>query len=523
MEKILIVDDSKVQLLAISMMIKKEGYDVHKANDPKTAQGMLLETKFDLLLCDLKMPEIDGIQMLRFVKSHDSYLPVIIMTAFGDRDSAIEALSLGAEDYIFKTTGKKEDEEFIIRIKRALEKSKMQKRLLDYKNELEKMVEKRTDELRQTQDQLIQSEKLRSLGVITSGVAHDFNNILGVILGRTQLLLRDVTDESVIEDLESIEKSALKGAATIKRMQDYTRIRKDEAFVPVRIQEIMEEVVEMTRTRWKDAAEQKGISVRVNLDLQDVPDVEGNASELKDVFINIIFNAIDAMPEGGDLTIKTYLETILSEKWVTVEIRDTGVGIDSESKMKIFDPFFTTKMEQGSGLGMSVAYGIIERHKGHIKFSSTVGMGTVFHTRLPMALYVYEEPGLEKPEGKKQKEHRPCNILVVDDDDAIRLTLTEMLEIENHKVVSASSGQEALVFLANQNFDIVFTDLGMPGMSGWEVSKEVKRLYPSTKVVMITGWGGQLDSIRAKESGIEKIIPKPVSYEEILNTVKEYV
>ncbi len=523
-ERILVVDDSKVQLFAMCKMLEKEGYAVFSASEPLTAKRMLENSEFDLLLCDLIMPDMDGIAMLKFSKSLYATMPVIIMTAFGDRESAIEALKDGAEDYIFKASGERERDEFFIRIRRTLEKSKLQKKILAYQNSLEHMVEERTKELKETQDKLVQSERLRSLGVITTGVAHDFNNILGVILGRTQLLIRKLKNSDIIEDLQIIEKSALKGSSTIRRMQDYTRIRKDETFVPVQMNEIIDEVIEITKTRWKDEADNKGIVIEVEKKCDDIPFVTGNASELKDVIINVLFNAFDSMPGGGRVEIKTYLEHIHDEPWVTTEISDTGCGMAEEIQSKIFDPFFTTKSEHGTGLGMSTAYGIIQRHKGEITFKSKENQGTTFYIRLMAALFVHQVPSDNQQDKIPQKQKKKkFSILVVDDDDAVRFTLAEMLEIQEHEVSMASSGQDAVKMVMQHHYDILFTDLGMPGMSGWELSQEVRQRSPQTHVIMITGWGTQLDQQKAKESNVKKILPKPVSYDEIMNVVNEYV
>jgi signal transduction histidine kinase len=521
-ERILIVDDSKTQLYTVGLLLQREGYGIEKVSDPLEAKKYLEETEFDLLLCDLIMPELDGLGLLKISKSLHPAMPVIIMTAFGDRESAIQALMDGAEDYIFKASGDREREEFIIRIRRTLEKSKLQKKIFSYQTGLEQMVEERTQALKETQEKLIQSERLRSLGVITSGVAHDFNNILGVILGRTQLLLRKVKDTGIAEDLSIIEKSARKGSATIRRMQDYTRIRRDETFLPLRLNDLLEEVIEMTRTRWKDEADNKGIHIAMEKDYGDIPLVSGDASELKDVMINVIFNSLDAMPQGGKLAIKTYSENIENTQWVTVEIHDTGVGIAPEIQSKVFDPFFTTKNEHGTGLGMSTAYGIIQRHKGDIHFKSHNGNGTTFYIRLMAALFV-QQVSPENPEkGRHDEKTKTFSILVVDDDEAVRFTLAEMLETQEHHVVSVSSGREALLKIENEHFDIVFTDLGMPGMSGWEVSQEIKKRSPSTHIIMITGWGTQLDQQKAAETGVKKILPKPVSCDEIISAVRDY-
>lgn len=520
MEEILVVDDSKVQLFSISLLLRKEGYVVEDFHDPLSAKAALEKKHFDLVLCDLQMPEFDGIAVLRLAKSLYPLMPVIIMTAYGDRESAIEALSIGAEDYIFKASGKREEEEFLIRIRRAIEKAKLQKSLINYQEHLEQMVQARTRELQEAQEQLIQSEKLRSLGIMTNGIAHDFNNILGVILGRTQLLMRKIRDGEVLGDLKTIEMASLKGSSTIRRMQDYTRIRKDELFTSLQLNEIVAEVIEITKTRWKDEAHERGVTIHLNTEYGDIPYINGNESELKDVLINVVFNAIDAMPGGGTITIRTAPEKIDNDPWVKLEIEDTGLGIAEEVQSKVFEPFFTTKESGGWGLGMSVAYGIIQRHKGNIRFSSAPNRGTTFYLRFPGALFLQQVPQPKASQGGST-DHKHKKILVIDDDDSMRVMLSEILEIDRHEVVSASSGMEALRLFKEDRFDVVLTDLGMPEMSGWDLAHEIKSMAPETRIIMITGWGTQLDRQKALDSGVEKILPKPVSCEEILRCVAE--
>lgn len=520
MESILVVDDSKTQLFTIALLLKKEGYAVTSQDQPIEARKLLETSTFDIVLCDLQMPDLTGIDLLRISKAVAPRMPFIIMTAYGDRESAIEALSIGADDYIFKATGKREEEEFLIRIRRAIEYARVHAQLMSYQNDLEKMVAERTRELTEAQEQLVQSEKLRSLGVMTNGIAHDFNNILGVILGRTQLMMRRSRDEKILDDLRIIEKSAMKGSLTIRRMQDYTRLRKDELFSPVQINDILDEVIDLTRLRWQDESQERGLTIALEKQFGSVPLVTGNASELKDVFVNVIFNAVDAMPSGGRIVIRTYPENSDSDRWVVTEIQDTGHGIAPENEDRIFEPFFTTKNDQGSGLGMSVAYGIIQRHRGVISFKTDVDRGTSFFVRLPMGLFVHEETPDGMAETPLVDSTTPKRIMVIDDDDGIRSMLAEILEIDAHTVISAGSGHEALQILERESVEIVFTDLGMPEMSGWELSQEVKRRYPHIRIIMITGWGMQLDAQKAEATGIEKIIPKPVSCEEILNLVR---
>ena len=369
-------------------------------------------------------------------------------------------------------------------------------------------LEKAYKDLNEAQKQLVQSERLRALGEMAGGVAHDFNNILGAILGRVQLLLlNDRMEEKLKYGLKLIEKSALDGAETVRRIQEFTRVHKFTYLSKVDLNQIVEDALEMTQPKWKDEAQQRGVDIRVEKELNDVKPVAGLASELTEVLSNMILNSVDAMPGGGILTLKTYQ----TPDSVYIEIQDTGSGMSDEIKRMAFEPFFTTKGKQGTGLGLSVAYGIISRHKGEITIDSQEGKGTTFKIRLPLQDLTAEAKETPPPKVLDRK----MRILVVDDDPNIQDILQDILNLDGHKVQLASSGDEALKLFKSSDFEVVITDLGMPGMSGWELAKEVKKVKSQIRVILITGWRAQLDTDKIKESGVDFILPKPFHIEQI--------
>lgn len=268
----------------------------------------------------------------------------------------------------------------------SIEKAELYEELTKKTETLENTVQ----ELKTTQDQLIQSEKLRALGNLASGVAHDFNNILAAILGRTQLLLRRVQDSELSKWLKVIEQLANDGAETVERMQKFARIyrtRSEKDFQELDINGMVQEVVDITRPKWKDEAELKGTKIEIKTDLGKLPRPTGNTSEIREVLTNIIFNSIEALPEGGKVTIKTSTR----ENDVLISVRDNGLGMIEEVRKKVFDPFFTTKRGRSNGLGLSVAYGIITRHNGEIAVESQPGEGTTFTIILPAKQEKLEE------------------------------------------------------------------------------------------------------------------------------------
>jgi signal transduction histidine kinase/ActR/RegA family two-component response regulator/uncharacterized protein YigA (DUF484 family) len=373
-------------------------------------------------------------------------------------------------------------------------------------------------ELRQAQDQIVQAEKLRAMGEMASGVAHDFNNVLAVVLGNIQLLLHQLdhlSPEEVREGLKVIERSSKDGAETIRRIQEFTGVRRDKEFVTLSFNDIIEEVVGITQPRWRDQAQKKGIQVGLKTQLGDIPMVMGNPSELREVLTNIVFNAVDAMPKGGELTITTQPQT---EDWVEVRIADTGIGMTDEVKRRVFDPFFTTKGVTNSGLGMSVSYGIIKRHGGEILIESELGKGTCFVIHLPTG---YGEEEAVVKEVPAVKESRQARILVIDDEDSVRDVLSRMLKAKGHQVAVASNGEEGIERFRSEPFDLVFTDLGMPKLSGWDVGKTIKTINPKVPIAMITGWGVELDRGKLSESGIDLIVSKPFNFDQVINLVSE--
>lgn len=237
------------------------------------------------------------------------------------------------------------------------------------------------ENLESTRLQLTQSERLRTVGEVATGVVHNFNNVLSGILGHIQMLLSWDVDAAMCERLQTIEKLVLDGSDVVKRVQEFTGICTSKDFTTININTIVNDVVRMTEPKWSGGPNNAGIALRVDIDSTETPVVEGIASELREVFTNILFNAVDAMPNGGKLTIQTRT----NREDVSVCFFDTGEGMSKETKKRVFDPFFTTKGSRGMGLGMSVAYEIIKRHNGQIIIDSELGVGTAVTVQFPMS------------------------------------------------------------------------------------------------------------------------------------------
>ena len=365
----------------------------------------------------------------------------------------------------------------------------------------------------QMEERFIQSEKLRALGELASGVAHDFNNSLAAILGNTQLLLYTIKDEEIKETLQIIEKVTKDSAQTVRRLQDFTRKRTHQEIFKVGIKSIIKDAIEITKLKWKDDAQGRGIHIEMVSNFEEIPPAAGNASELREVLTNMIFNAVEAMPEGGKITIRTFQR---KEK-VYIQISDTGIGMAEEVRKKVFEPFFTTKPFTNTGLGLSMSHGIIRRFGGEIEVESKVGYGTTFTIILPIELEGKEEVAVPS----MIKKGREARILIIDDEEPVRSVLSRILSQVNHKVTVAENGMEGIRLFREKEFDIVLTDLGMPGMSGWEVCKAIKGGSPNFPVGMITGWGMEVDRVKIEESGLDFVISKPFDFNQILNIMAE--
>ncbi len=375
-------------------------------------------------------------------------------------------------------------------------------------------------EQEQLREQLAHSDKIRALGELAGGVAHDFNNFLSVILGNTQLLLSQIGNErwdgESRESLESIKRAATDAAETVRRIQEFTRVRTTRSFTAVDINRVIQHAIDVARPRWHDGAVARGVNIDIKTELGEIPLVNANESELGEVFVNLLINAADALPDGGVITLATDADA--QAERVRAMVSDNGEGMEEDVRRRIFDPFYSTKGVGGSGLGLSVAYGIVNRHGGDITVESQKGAGTRFTVSLPVVTASDLAAAME-PEATLPLV-RPARILVIDDAPMIRSLLGEILEQMGHSFEVAGSGAAGLELFdtavtAGEPFDVVLTDLGMPVMSGWEVVDAVKRRSPQTPVALITGWGDQLDPEKMQQSAVDAVIPKPFKVEDI--------
>ncbi|HUJ70688.1 MAG TPA: ATP-binding protein [Verrucomicrobiae bacterium] len=362
-------------------------------------------------------------------------------------------------------------------------------------------------ELRETQKQIVQQERLRALAQMASGVAHDFNNVLAKILGFNELLLawpENLNDqEKVKKYLQMTSAAAQEAVSIVNRLREFYRHRKEtEVYQAVDVNEAVAQAIVLSQPKWKEQMMASGATVVVETELRDMPPVRGSDSDLREVVINLLFNAVDAMPQGGTVTVATGTEG----DSVIIEVRDTGRGMTEEVRQHCFEPFFSTKGERGTGLGLAIVYGIVQRHGGSIDIQSEVGKGTVVVIRLPVTQTENGEPLLNNA-----APSRPLRVLVVEDEPQVRDIEAEYLRGDGHAVETAENGRQALERFKHGQFDVVVADRAMPEMNGDRMTAAIKQMSPGTPILMVTGFADMpMDgSVTAHQP--DMILRKPIT------------
>jgi signal transduction histidine kinase/ActR/RegA family two-component response regulator len=394
--------------------------------------------------------------------------------------------------------------------------------LASHQSEVYGALQQAYDDLRQTQQAAMQQERLRALGQMASGIAHDINNAISPVAIYTEILLEQETGLSkrTREYLETTQRAIGDVAHTVARMREFYRQQEPELVLsPVDLNLLVQQVIDLTRARWSDIPQQRGIVIDLRLELgQHLPSVAGIESEIREALINLVFNAVDAMPDGGKLTIRTKA----IENHVDVEVVDSGVGMDEETRRRCLEPFFTTKGERGTGLGLAMVYGVTRRHNADIEMESAIGQGTTVRVRFQVAVSSTADAHSGEPEAMPPK----LRILSVDDDPLLIKSLRDALEADGHAVVTANGGQEGidafrLAEERNEHFAVVITDLGMPYVDGRKVASAIKNDSPSTPVILLTGWGQRLVAEGDVPPHVDRVLNKPPKLRELRAALAE--
>lgn len=379
------------------------------------------------------------------------------------------------------------------------------------------------EEVRHSQQAVMQQERLKALGQIASGVAHDINNAMSPIALYSEALLEGERNISAQgrEYLVTIQRAIEDVAETVARMREFYRQREPQLVLHrVNLNALVKQACELTRPRWSDMPQERGLVIKLETRLADgLPDIMGAESEIRDALTNLIFNAVDAMPEGGTLTIttRTQMQPAIDDLWqVYLEVSDTGIGMDEETRRRCLEPFFTTKGERGTGLGLAMVFGMIQRHSAEIEIDSVPRLGSTVRLIFTAAMAGSAVVSAELP----PPQAHPLRLLIADDDPLIIESLNSVLSNEGNCVECADGGQQAIDMFAaahtsGQTFDAIITDLGMPYVDGRKVAAAVKELAPDTPVILLTGWGQRLISDNEIPPFVDYVLSKPPKLREL--------
>lgn len=371
-------------------------------------------------------------------------------------------------------------------------------------------------DLRESQDTILQQERLRALGQMASGIAHDINNAISPVTLYTDALLEQESQMSAQgrDYLRIIRRAIDDVGQTVARMREFYRQReRSNDLAPLELNPLVNQVLALTSARWRDLPQERGVVIDVRAELPaGLPRILGTESDIRDALTNLIFNAVDAMPDGGTLTLRTRQ----ASQAVELEVRDTGAGMDEETRRRCIEPFFTTKGERGTGMGLAMVYGMAQRHDAQIEIDSTLGVGTAVRVQFraaPSVAMTAAKPAATRP-------HRPLQLLVIDDDPLVAQSLLHVLNHEGHAVTAADGGQAGIdaftaAFKAGRSFDVVMTDLGMPYVDGRAVAAAVKAISPDTPVLLLTGWGQRLSTEQTVPEHVDRLLSKPPKLAEL--------
>lgn len=518
--RILLVDSDVASLCLLENVLTRLGFtNLKLVMRPDKAFAHFTIVQPDLVITEIAMRDFDAFQLIeriRALPTQDASVPILVLSADADVKNKRRALVVGATDLLLKPF---DSSELLMRIRNLLQARFLYREICEQNEDLEKRVEDRTQklqktvtELKEAQNRIVQQERFRAFGEMAGGVVHDFNNALMSIIGYSKLLLDEPqalsTIETAREYLQIILTAGQDSSKIVSRLRDFYRPRQHtDVFVSVDLKSIVEEIIPLTQPKWRDQARARNKVIRIESDLEDVAPILGNPAELRELLVNLVFNAVDAMPDGGLITLRT--RSLPGS--ASVDVEDTGTGMTEEVRQRCLEPFFTTKGEHGTGLGLSTVFGIVRRHDGSLDIDTKPGRGTifrlVFHTATKSA--AASPPGDPLPASS-------LRLLVVDDEKASRDLVVKYLNKDGHNVVTATGADEALQKLRDTKFNLIVTDYRMPGKNGFEFAKEVRATLPGVPLIVISGSELATDPL---PDGVKAIMRKPISADELRRVI----
>jgi two-component system cell cycle sensor histidine kinase/response regulator CckA len=531
---ILVVDDTPANLRVLMSLLTSKGYTVRPAPSGERALQFVQATLPDLILLDILMPGMDGYAVCAQLKAdaRTSAIPVIFLSSEHEPLNKVQAFALGGVDYITKPF---QAEEVLARVETHLSLGMLRKHL-------EALVQERTHELSAANDrlkaeiaerkrleaQLLQAQKMESVGQLAGGIAHDFNNLLTAITGYTELLRNALSPDAPAQhDLDEIARAAERAANLTRQLLAFARKQIIEPQV-LNLNDLLLETNKLVRRLIGEDIE-LAVVPAPNLGL-----VKVDPGQLEQVLVNMAVNARHAMPYGGKLTIETRNVVLDQDEagqyvgltpgaYVSLAVSDTGIGMDQATQAHIFEPFFTTKGPgEGTGLGLAMCYGIVKQHGGDIAIDSGLGRGTTFKIYLPRVAHAATVPAqLDAPPMLRRGSEA---VLVVEDDSAVRALAVQVLRQQGYRVLEAGHGQEALRIVREpraEGLALLVTDMVMPQMSGKILAEQIVALCPGIKVLFMSGYTGTAIDLRDQTSLGSNFLQKPFAPSSLVRKVRE--
>ena len=388
---------------------------------------------------------------------------------------------------------------------------------------------------RKMEKRLESMERNNVVSRLASGIAHDLNNLLAVIQSNTELALKQSRNNPLaLQALRRVNAAVHRGSSKVTHIRQMgSGWQGSGEFEGIHINALLEDVIDLTRARWQDEAEAEGIRYKLNWDPGSPPPIDGSEADIRAALVALMFNAFEAMPTGGDLDLSTQ---VVESGEVLVTIRDTGEGMHEPSLPQLADAFFTTRADRSMGLGLLLAQNMIARHNGRMEIKSALGLGSSFHLYFPPGSCVPStDAPLPRPEVSARHQEvtvteriRPKtrggrSVLVIDDQAELVQVVETILESRGYSVDSAFNSKDGLAHAQASKYSVVLTDLGMPDISGWEVSEKIYELQPKTPVVLMTGWAAEIDSQRLAEYNIDALLPKPFRGEQLIAVIEKVI